>query len=252
MDEAQLRKLLSRVKRGELSLDAGVRTLAGGGVAELPFATLDVDRPRRQGYPEVVYGAGKTAEQLVAIVQRMSQEKAPVLVTRIDEDKAEALAAAFPRGEHNAMARAFAIRRKVPRAGRVAVVTAGTSDLPVAEEAALTAELLGCEILRVVDVGVAGIHRLLRRRHEIGDCDAVVVCAGMEGALPTAVAGLVGAPVVAVPTSIGYGANLGGIAALLGMLNSCAPNVAVVNIDNGFGGGFYAALVARRARRNRR
>jgi len=242
MEQAQLRALLTQVKSGALTVDEGARALQG--VAELPFATLDLDRPRRQGYPEVVYGAGKTAEQLVDIVGRMAREKAPVLVTRVDQDKAAALTAAFPRGEHHALARAFVIRRKVPRRGRIAVVTAGTSDLPVAEEAALTAELLGCEVVRVVDVGVAGLHRILRKRGELARCDAVVVCAGMEGALPTVVAGLVAAPVVAVPTSVGYGANLGGMAALLGMLNSCAPNVAAVNIDNGFGGGFYAALIA--------
>jgi NCAIR mutase (PurE)-related protein len=250
MDPKKLRALLAQVKSGALSIDEGARAL--GGVAELPFATLDVDRPRRQGYPEVVYGAGKTPEQLVGIVERLAREKAPVLVTRVAPEGAEALVAAFPKGEHHPLARAFVVRRKVPRAGRVAVITAGTSDLPVAEEAALTAELLGCAVVRVVDVGVAGIHRLLRRREEIAGCDVAVVCAGMEGALPTAVGGLVGIPVVAVPTSIGYGASLGGVAALLGMLNSCAPNVAVVNIDNGFGGGFYAALVARRGKRSGR
>ena len=246
MDAKALRSVLSRVKSGELALDEGVRALSG--VAELPFATLDLDRPRRQGYPEVVYGAGKTAEQLVGIVERLSQEPSPVLVTRIDEERADALTSAFPEGEHIEIARAFVIRRKVPKAGKVAVVCAGTSDLPVAEEAAITAELLGAQVVRIVDVGVAGIHRLLRRRKDISSCHAAVVCAGMEGALPTAVGGLVGIPIMAVPTSIGYGANLGGVAALLGMLNSCAPNVSVVNIDNGFGGGFYAALIARAAR----
>lgn len=251
MDEVQLKQLLSDVKAGKLSIDAGARSLASSGVAELPFATLDVDRPRRQGYPEVVYGAGKTAEQLVGIVGRMQAEKAPVLVTRIDAEKSEALEQAFPRGQANRLARTFAIRKKMPRGGRVAVVTAGTSDLPVAEEAAVTAELLGAQLLRVVDVGVAGIHRLIRRREEIAACDVAIVCAGMEGALPTAVGGLVGIPVVAVPTSIGYGASLGGLAALLGMLNSCTPNVAVVNIDNGFGAGFYAALIARRGKGRR-
>lgn len=249
MDEAQLKQLLAEVKSGKTSVEAGARALAQGGVAELPFATLDTDRPRRQGYPEVVYGAGKSAEQLVGIVGRMVAEKAPVLVTRVDGEKSDALARAFPKGEVNALARTFVVRKKVPRGGRVAIVTAGTSDLPVAEEAAVTAEVLGSEIVRVVDVGVAGIHRLIRRRGDIGACDAAVVCAGMEGALPTAVGGLVGIPIVAVPTSIGYGANLGGVAALLGMLNSCSPNVAVVNIDNGFGAGFYAALIARRRKR---
>jgi NCAIR mutase (PurE)-related protein len=249
MEQAQLKRLLAQVKAGKLTVDDAASAL--GGVAPLEYATLDVDRPRRQGYPEVVFGAGKSSAQLLGIVGRLAEEKSPVLVTRVEGEKAEALSRAFPRGEANALARTFAIARKVPRAGTIAVVTAGTSDLPVAEEAAVTAELLGAKVIRVVDVGVAGIHRLLRRRDEIAACDAAVVCAGMEGALPTAVGGMVGIPIVAVPTSIGYGANLGGIAALLGMLNSCSPNVSVVNIDNGFGGGFYAALIARRARRTR-
>jgi NCAIR mutase (PurE)-related protein len=243
-----VRALLEQVRQGSLSPEAAEAALGAGRVAELDFATLDVERSARTGFPEVVYGEGKTAEQIVAIFRKLEAYPAPVLATRLSEAKAEALTLAFPRGEWRSTARAFALRREMPALGPIAVVTAGTSDQPVAEEAAFTAEVLGCTVVRIVDVGVAGVHRLLRRREEIAQTKAAVVVAGMEGALPTAVAGLVGIPVVAVPTSIGYGANLGGIAALLGMLNSCAPNVAVVNIDNGFGAGFYAALIARGAK----
>jgi NCAIR mutase (PurE)-related protein len=245
MDPLQLRALLEKVKAGQVSVDAAEGQLAALPVSELDIATIDTHRALRQGFPEVIYGEGKTAEQVVAIFERMAQGSAPVLATRLSPEKAEALKVAFPQGEHQALARCFALRRPVKPLGAIAVVTAGTSDLPVAEEAAFTAGLLGCEVVRVVDVGVAGVHRLLRKREEIARTKVAVVVAGMEGALPTAVGGLVGIPVVAVPTSVGYGAHLGGVAALLGMLNSCSPNVAVVNIDNGFGAGFYAALIAK-------
>jgi NCAIR mutase (PurE)-related protein len=245
MDAAQVKALLAQVQQGSVSLDDAVQRLASLPVAEMEFATLDTHRMLRQGFPEVVYGEGKTIEQIIGIVGKMAESTAPVLVTRLSEEKMSALRAAFPEGDHRPVARAFALKRPMPKLGTIAVVTAGTSDLAVAEEAAFTAEVLGAEVIRIVDVGVAGVHRLLRRREEIARTKVAVVVAGMEGALPTAVAGMVGIPVVAVPTSIGYGANFGGLAALLGMLNSCAPNVAVVNIDNGFGAGFYAALIAR-------
>ena len=248
MSTPTLRALLEEVKQGSLSLEAAEQSIIAARSAELDFATLDLDRSARTGFPEVVFGEGKTAEQIVAIFQKLEPHPAPILATRLSDEKAQALVSAFPSGEWRPLARAFALRRAMPPLGPIAVVTAGTSDLPVAEEAAFTAEVLGCTVNRIVDVGIAGLHRLLRRRDEIARARCAIVVAGMEGALPTAVGGLVGIPVVAVPTSVGYGANLGGVAALLGMLNSCTPNVAVVNIDNGFGAGFYAALIARGAR----
>ncbi|MBJ6763422.1 nickel pincer cofactor biosynthesis protein LarB [Corallococcus sp. H22C18031201] len=245
MDEKALKQLLGQVKSGKVSLDDAVGRLKDLPFAELGYATLDTHRNLRFGFPEVVLGEPKTAEQLLGIVGALVERKQTVLVTRLQPEKAEALLARFPKAEYHPVARIFHWRQRKARAGRVAVVTAGTSDIPVAEEAALTAEALGAEVRRVYDVGVAGIHRLLRRREEIQECHAAVVVAGMEGALASALGGLVGIPVVAVPTSVGYGANFGGVSALLAMVNSCASNVATVNIDNGFGGGFYAALISR-------
>ena len=213
--------------------------------AELGYATVDTHRALRFGVPEVVLGEPKTVEQCLGIVEALVQRKQSVLVTRLQPEKAAALLARFPKGIHHPTARIFQIKQGRPRAGTVAVLTGGTSDLPVAEEAAVTAEALGATVRRIYDVGVAGIHRLLARRHELDGVHAAVVVAGMEGALGSAVGGLVGVPVVAVPTSIGYGANFSGLSALLAMLSSCASNVATMNIDNGFGGGFYAALISR-------
>ncbi|GHH00606.1 nickel pincer cofactor biosynthesis protein LarB [Comamonas sp. JC664] len=245
MDEKALKQLLGGVKSGRVSVDDAVGTLKDLPFAELGYATLDTHRNLRFGFPEVVLGEPKTAEQLLGIVGALVERKQTVLVTRLQPEKAEALVARFPKGEYHPVARIFHLKQGKVRAGRVAVVTAGTSDIPVAEEAAITAEALGAEVRRVYDVGVAGIHRLLRRREEIQECHAAVVVAGMEGALASALGGLVGIPVVAVPTSVGYGANFKGVSALLAMVNSCASNVATVNIDNGFGGGFYAALISR-------
>jgi NCAIR mutase (PurE)-related protein len=249
VDEAKLKALLARVKSGKTSVDEAVRSLKDLPFAELGFATVDTHRSLRFGYPEVVFGESKTAEQVLGIVQVLAARGQPVLVTRLQEEKAEPLLEAFPKGYYHPQARVFHLKQGRLRAGKVAVVTAGTSDIPVAEEAALTAEAMGATVQRIYDVGVAGVHRLLKRREEIQSADAVVVVAGMEGALASVVGGLVGIPVVAVPASIGYGANFKGVSALLSMLNSCASNVAVVNIDNGFGGGFYAALVSRKAKR---
>ncbi|MFP2958885.1 nickel pincer cofactor biosynthesis protein LarB [Myxococcus sp. 1LA] len=245
MDEKALKQLLSSVKSGRVSVDDAVGTLKDLPFAELGYATLDTHRNLRFGFPEVVLGEPKTVEQLLGIVGALVERKQTVLVTRLQPDKAEALVARFPKGQYHPVARIFHLKQGKVRAGRVAVVTAGTSDIPVAEEAAMTAEAMGAEVRRVYDVGVAGIHRLLRRREEIQECHAAVVVAGMEGALASALGGLVGIPVVAVPTSVGYGANFKGVSALLAMVNSCASNVATVNIDNGFGGGFYAALISR-------
>ncbi|AKQ63288.1 Circadian phase modifier [Myxococcus hansupus] len=245
MDEKALKQLLGSVKSGRVSVDDAVGKLKDLPFAELGYATLDTHRNLRFGFPEVVLGEPKTVEQLLGIVGALVERKQTVLVTRLQPEKAEALVARFPKGEYHPVARIFHLKQGKVRAGRVAVVTAGTSDIPVAEEAAVTAEALGAEVRRVYDVGVAGIHRLLRRREEIQECHAAVVVAGMEGALASALGGLVGIPVVAVPTSVGYGANFKGVSALLAMVNSCASNVATVNIDNGFGGGFYAALISR-------
>ncbi|ADO69027.1 nickel pincer cofactor biosynthesis protein LarB [Stigmatella aurantiaca] len=245
MDEKALTRLLSQVKGGKVSVDEAVGQLKDLPFAELGYATLDTHRSLRFGFPEVVLGEPKTVEQILGIVGALVERKQTVLVTRLQPDKAEALVARFPKGEYHPVARIFHLRQGKARAGKVAVVTAGTGDIPVAEEAALTAEALGATVRRVYDVGVAGIHRLLRRREEIQECHAAVVVAGMEGALASAVGGLVGIPVVAVPTSVGYGANFQGVSALLAMVNSCASNVATMNIDNGFGGGFYAALISR-------
>ena len=214
---------------------------------DMGFAQIDLDRLRRQGVPEVVYGAGKTAGQIVAIVSAMRERgQSPVLITRIDPDKAAAVTSALGDAfEYFPTARIGRIgpARKPDGRGRIAVVCAGTSDLPVAEEAAITAETLGNEVSRMADVGVAGLHRLLARVEELRSARVVVVVAGMEGALASVVGGLVSAPVIAVPTSVGYGAAFGGLSALLSMLNSCAAGVSVVNIDNGFGAGFLASRI---------
>jgi NCAIR mutase (PurE)-related protein len=246
MDEKALRKLLTQVRSGRMQVSAALARLKDVPFVELGFATLDTHRSLRFGFPEVVLGESKTVEQLVRIVAALRERKQSVLVTRLPADKAKELLRAYPEGSYEQVARIFQIKRGRFKAGKVAVVTAGTSDIPTAEEAAVTADAMGAAVKRIYDVGVAGIHRLLRRRADIQGADAAVVVAGMEGALASAVGGLVGIPVVAVPTSVGYGANFRGLSALLAMLNSCAPNVATVNIDNGFGAGFYAALVSRR------
>jgi len=238
------------VANGTASVEEAARALADLPFASLGYATVDTHRALRSGFPEVVYGERKSLAQLQGIVGALAGRGQPVLVTRLAADKAHALRQQWPKAVFHEEARILhlPLGRKL-RSGRVAVVCAGTSDIPVAEEAAVTAAAMGAQVARVYDVGVAGLHRLLRRRAEVQEADAAVVVAGMEGALASVVGGLVGVPVVAVPTSVGYGANLGGISALLTMVNSCAPNVAVVNVDNGFGGGFYAALVSRSRRR---
>lgn len=216
-------------------------------IADLGFAQVDLDRQRRTGFPEVVFGEGKTPEQLRGIFLKLSEHADRVLATRVSPDKAAAVLADLPSAVYSETARTLAWRRNPQEqpagAGYIAVVCAGTSDLPVAEEAAITAEMMGCRVERITDVGVAGIHRLFGKLELIRGADAVVVAAGMEGALSSVVGGLVSKPVIAIPTSIGYGANLGGIATLLAMLNSCAAGVTVVNIDNGFGAGYAAGVI---------
>ncbi|MBN1503572.1 MAG: nickel pincer cofactor biosynthesis protein LarB [Candidatus Eisenbacteria bacterium] len=253
MQTERLREILARVKRGGLGVEGALSLLR-----HLPFetveeSTIDHHRSLRCGYPEVVFCGGKTERQIVNIVEKMLDEGEPVLATRVDPRVAETLLKKFRGARHNAVGRVVFIRasahggRKSPTEadGLVLVVTAGTSDVPVAEEACATAEAMGCKVERVFDVGVAGIHRVISHRQRLWEADAIVAVAGMEGALPGVVAGLTDRPVVAVPTSVGYGASFGGVAALLGMLNSCASGVTVVNIDNGFGAGYAAALIAR-------
>jgi len=215
---------------------------------DLGFAKLDLDRLRRRGQPEVVYGAGKSAEQLAAIFRAMAKAGQNAFATRVCAEHAAAVQQVFPDAVYNSISRTLT-RDVVPlprRRGKVAVLCAGTSDMPVAEEAAVTAERMGANVVRLFDVGVAGLHRLLSRQDQFADARALVVVAGMEGALPSVVAGLVSKPIIAVPTSIGYGASFHGIAALLAMLNSCAAGVSVVNIDNGFGAGVAAAMINRK------
>ncbi len=217
--------------------------------ADLGFARLDLDRQRRCGVPEVIYGPGKTAAQLVEIVRRQNDAGQNALATRVSPEQAAQALASLPGAVYHEVARALTrdvVPLPVPR-GKVAVLCAGTSDIPVAEEAALTAERMGAAVVRIQDVGVAGLHRLLSRLDQLADAHAVIVVAGMEGALPSVVGGLIDRPLIAVPTSIGYGASFQGLAALLGMLNTCAAGVTVVNIDNGFGAGVAAALINRQA-----
>jgi pyridinium-3,5-biscarboxylic acid mononucleotide synthase len=248
MDRDRLNALLESFARGHLAQDDLVETLA-----KLPFQTLadarvDTHRALRNGFPEVVLGTGKTPEQIARIVRVLRDAGGNVLVTRVTPEQAAPLLEAFPGMEHFAAARLLVLRQAPVGArgrGAIAVVSAGTSDLPVAEEAALVAELYGNKVERIYDAGVAGLHRLLGSLDSLRGASVVIAVAGMEGALASVVGGLVAAPVIAVPTSVGYGASFGGVAALLAMLNSCAANVTVVNIDNGFGAAYVASLINR-------
>jgi NCAIR mutase (PurE)-related protein len=220
---------------------------ADGGVVNLGFARVDTDRSRRCGFPEVIFGAGKTPAEVLAIAREILAREPVLLVSRASDEQRTAIEAEWPIARWHDRARCITVERRIlPRkGGTVAVVCAGTSDLPVADEAAITLEIFGNDVVRIADVGVAGIHRLLAVRDQLEACSVVIVVAGMEGALPSAVAGLISKPVIAVPTSIGYGASFGGLAALLGMLNSCGSGVTVVNIDNGFGAAYAAAQINR-------
>jgi pyridinium-3,5-biscarboxylic acid mononucleotide synthase len=245
-----LRHLLEKVSRGETTISEAMRSLETLPFQELGFATIDHHRSLRTGFPEVVYGASKTVEQVARIVEVIAERKETVLVTRIDPEKAErAVLMLGPSVRHLAtverVPRLLVVGEPMPVRGRgkIAVVSAGTGDEPVAEEAARTAEIFGNEVVRVRDVGVAGLHRLLAHRATLEAAEIVIVVAGMEGALPSVVSGLISRPVIGVPTSIGFGANFGGVSALLSMLNACAAGLTVVNIDNGFGAGYAAALM---------
>lgn len=246
MRRERVRDLLSQVAAGSLAVERALESLALEPTESLGFATIDHHRALRQGFPEVIYGEGKTPEQIVAIAQRIAERGDGVLVTRLADAAAEALRDALPGVEINALARTALLRSAAavaPAKASLLVVTAGTSDLPVAEEAAVTADALACRLERLTDVGVAGIHRLLARRQTLEEAGVVIVVAGMDGALASVVGGLVRVPVIAVPTSVGYGASFGGVAPLLTMLNSCAAGVTVVNIDNGFGAAVAAARI---------
>jgi pyridinium-3,5-biscarboxylic acid mononucleotide synthase len=238
--------LLRQVADGNLDVADALRHLSLPADEVLPFATIDHHRALRQGYPEVVFASGKTPDQVLAIVERIAARGEGFLVTRLAPEMREPLRGRFPDVELNELARtAYLAPQTPPPVGRgtILIVTAGTSDLPVAEEAAVTAKALGNRVERLTDVGVAGIHRLLARTDALAGASVIIVVAGMEGALPSVVGGLVSVPVIAVPTSVGYGASFGGIAALLAMLNSCASGVTVVNIDNGFGAAFAASRI---------
>ena len=248
MNPKLLRTLLDKVKQGDTSVDEALHELVRLPFADLGMAVVDHHRALRTGFPEVVLGEGKTAEQIIAIVREMARAGGNVLVTRVEPEKARTVCAAIGDLEDRRDSRCLVLRQDevvLSGAGPVSVVSAGTSDISVAEEAALVAELAGSEVRRMFDVGVAGIHRLFHRLDELRESSVIVVVAGMEGALASVVGGLVSAPVIAVPTSVGYGASFNGVAALLGMLNSCSAGVTVVNIDNGFGAGYAAALMNR-------
>lgn len=245
--------LLEQYRAGSIGIEDVLRVFQAAPLADLGFARVDTHRGLRQGFPEVIFGAGKTSAQVVGIARRIFEHDRRVLVTRVTLAQARAFRRVFRKAVYHAAARCLTLEREplVKRPGTIAVLCAGTSDLPVAEEAALTADFMGNVVERVYDVGVAGLHRLLGSLGSIQKANVIVAVAGMEGALPSVVAGLVARPVIAVPTSVGYGASLGGLAALLGMLNSCASGVSVVNIDNGFGAGYAAAQINRLAERSR-
>lgn len=245
MNIKEVEELLNNVKNGGTSVDEALDVLKNFPYTDLGFAKIDNHREIRTGYPEIIYCAGKSVEQVKEIIRVMAEKENNVIGTRASQEMYEAVKDIIPDAVYYPMARIISVQKKKPASPetRIAVITAGTSDMPVAEEAAITAELLGNKVLRIYDSGVAGIHRLVDKLPEIRSCRVIVVIAGMEGALASVVGGLVDKPVIAVPTSVGYGANFGGISALLAMLTSCSTGVTVVNIDNGFGAGFSASMI---------
>jgi NCAIR mutase (PurE)-related protein len=248
MTPAELQALLAAVREGRTAPEVAEKQLLDAlkdqPFEDLGFARVDHHRAVRQGFPEVILGLGKTPDQIATIAERIVGRGHPLLVTRADQLAWSRVHAAIPAATYHELARAITVRAEVPRGkGTIVIASAGTSDLPIAEEAAVTADLMGNDVDRVYDIGVAGIHRMLGARDRLSSARVIIVVAGMEGALPSVVAGMVDVPVIAVPTSIGYGASFGGIAALLGMLNSCANGVSVVNIDNGFGAGCIASMI---------
>ena len=247
MNAESIRKLFAQVRKGAITPDDAVMRLRHLPFEDLGFAKVDHHRSLRNGMPEVILGEGKTPAQTAGIFARLAKHGGNILATRVNEKQFAAVKKKVRGVEYRELARAIVLKKDAMKYGKgiVAVVSAGTSDIPVAEEAVVTAEMMGNEVEHFYDVGVAGIHRLLANREALTRARVVIVCAGMEGALPSVVGGLVGVPVIAVPTSVGYGASFKGMAALLGMLNSCASNVSVVNIDNGFGAGYVASLINR-------
>jgi hypothetical protein len=242
-----MRILLDQVRTGEVDVDAALDRMRGMPFEDLGFAKVDHHRALRHGIPEVVFAKGKTPDQVLAIVCRLLDNSTNMLVTRATAEMAAMIREKFPAAEYFPLSGAVRVwgDRTIHGKGKIGVVCAGTSDIPIAEEAQVTAEVMGNEVEAIFDIGVAGIHRLMSNRPRLSEARVIVVCAGMEGALPSVVGGMVSCPVIAVPTSVGYGASFHGLAALLGMLNSCASNVTVVNIDNGFGAGYVASLINR-------
>ena len=246
MNVDHLKKLLEGVQRGKVPVEKALRQLEHLPYEEIDCATIDHHRALRQGAPETIFGSGKTAVQVVSIMKRMQEKKNNILVTRLEKEKVAPIKRVFRRAHYYPQSRVLTLLNhpvKITGKGTILVVCAGTSDIPVAEEAILTARMLGNRVEHLYDVGVAGIHRLMSRREQLRSASVLVVIAGMEGALPSVVGGLVDRPVIAVPTSVGYGSHFGGITALLAMLNSCASGVTVVNIDNGYGAAFAASLI---------
>jgi NCAIR mutase (PurE)-related protein len=248
MDMDSLKQLLGKVAAGETSVDDAASRLTHIGYEDINYAHIDHHRSLRKGFPEVIFGIGKTGDQIAGIMAKMMRQENVVMVTRIDPQKAEAVMSRFPDAAYHEDPQMLVwVKDEVPIQGKglIVVISAGTSDIPVATEASLTAQIMGNRVESVFDVGVAGIHRLFNHHDLISRASVLIVVAGMEGALPSVVAGMVSRPVIAVPTSIGYGVSLGGLTALFGMLSSCSSNVAVVNIDNGFGAGYMASIINR-------
>lgn len=246
MNEEQLRALLQGVKDGQISCDSALLELKNLPYEDLGFAKVDHHRALRNGFPEVVFCQGKAKEHIIQILANLGQRGHTILATRATPEVYAAVQAAIPEASYSELARVITIvKEAIPRRGRVLVLSAGTADLPVAEEAAITAEIMGCGVERLYDVGVAGIHRLFDNKERLDEAQVLIVVAGMEGALASVVGGLTDKPVIAVPTSVGYGASFGGLAALLAMLNSCSAGIGVVNIDNGFGAGVLANSIIR-------
>ena len=246
MNQNNLTKILSQVAKGFLSVKDAQKQLKHISFEDIDFAQIDHHRSLRKGFPEVIFGQGKTSEQIIGIMEKMIINEDIILVTRLEKQKAQKITSKFCKAEYFKDARLLWLKKNEPKitgTGKILVISAGTSDIPVAKEAFLTAKAMGNEVETIFDVGVAGIHRLFAHQEQILNSAVLIVVAGMEGALPSVVAGMVKAPVIAVPTSIGYGSSFGGMTALLGMLNSCSSNIAVVNIDNGFGAGFMASSI---------
>ncbi|MBC8441254.1 MAG: nickel pincer cofactor biosynthesis protein LarB [Deltaproteobacteria bacterium] len=246
MNQENLKNILNQVAKGSLSIENAQKQLTHISFENIDFAQIDHHRSLRKGFPEVIFGQGKTSEQIIGIMEKMIIHEDIILVTRLKQEKAQKIISAFQGADYFEDAKFLWLKKNEPKItgiGKILVISAGTSDIPVAKEAFLTAQAMGNEIESIFDVGVAGIHRLFAHQEKIINAAVIIVVAGMEGALPSVVAGMVKAPVIAVPTSIGYGTSFGGMTALLGMLNSCSSNIAVVNIDNGFGAGFMASSI---------